>query len=146
MERENSINITAENPAEMEQVAIRLLAHAGQRRCFLLYGEIGAGKTTLVKAICRQLGVEQAATSPTFSLVNEYTYPAEGKQAVVFHIDLYRLKSLQEAIDIGIEDYLYQPAYCFIEWPELVEDIVPEDAVKIYIQISEHSGRKILFL
>lgn len=149
MEKNNSISIEIKGLEELEIVANRLLEFANDRKCFLLHGEIGAGKTTLVKAICAILGVEQAPNSPTFSLVNEYTYytySSNKGQQVIYHIDLYRLESLEEAIDIGIEDYLYSNALCFIEWPELIESMVPDDCVKIYIQISEDSGRKFIFL
>lgn len=146
MDKEKTVSIVINSLEELAKVADKLLEFAKARKCFLLYGEIGAGKTTLVKNICQQLGVQQAATSPTFSLVNEYIAEKEAGKERVYHIDLYRLKSLEEAIDIGIEDYLYSDAYCFVEWPELIESIVPEDCVKIYIQISSLSGRKFLFL
>lgn len=141
-----SLSIVIKELGELEKVAAKLLDYAGEKKCFLLHGEIGAGKTTLVKEISRLLGVEQAPNSPTFSLVNEYTYESKGKQGLIYHIDLYRLDSLEEVIDIGIEDYLYSGAYCFIEWPELIESILPEEVIKINIEISEDSSRKFIFL
>ncbi|MFT4664546.1 MAG: tRNA threonylcarbamoyladenosine biosynthesis protein TsaE [Polaribacter sp.] len=146
MDRNKTVTITIKDLEELDQVAAQLFDFAGESTCFLLYGEIGAGKTTLVKKICSILGVKEAANSPTFSLVNEYTYKANGKRKLIYHIDLYRLDSLDEAIDIGIEDYLYANAYCFVEWPELVEPIVPEDCVKIKIELSDDSTRKFIFL
>ena len=146
MNQNKTNSITINTLEELDKVAVQLLDFAGERKCFLLYGEIGAGKTTFVQRICALLGVKEATNSPTFSLVNEYSYESNGKQALIYHIDLYRLDSLEEAIDIGIEDYLYSDAHCFVEWPELVESIVPEDCVKIKIEISEDSTRKFIFL
>lgn len=125
-----------------------LLADAlGLRRKVLLYGSLGAGKTALVQAFCRWLGVEEGATSPTFSLVNEYTYlNSEGGPALFHHLDLYRLKSEKEALDIGIEELLDDPWYCFIEWPQLVESLAPDDAAKIHIDILSETSRRLLIL
>ncbi len=132
---------------EFDAVAERLLAFAGERRKFAFYGEIGAGKTTFIQAVCRRLGVREAVVSPTFSLVNEYSYLDEsGAEQFVYHLDLYRLKNIQEALDIGIEDMLYDEHYCLLEWPGVVEEILPEDAVRIKLEIVEHSTRKIVFL
>lgn len=129
-------------------VAAQLLQTAGTRRKWLFKGDLGTGKTTLIQALCRQLGVEQPVTSPTFALVNEYTYrdAESGADMLIHHLDLYRLKNLEEAIDIGIEDYLYDPYYCFVEWPELIESILPPDTFEISLSIIEHSCRKILYL
>jgi len=93
------------------------------------------------------MGVREAVVSPTFSLVNEYSYPdASGVEQLVYHLDLYRLKDVQEALDIGIEDMLYDDHYCLLEWPELVEDLLPDEVVRIKLEIVEHSTRKIVFL
>ncbi len=146
MDQKKTATIAIKDLEELDQVVAQLFDFAGESTCFLLYGEIGAGKTTLVKRICSILGVKEAANSPTFSLVNEYTYEADGKQKLIYHIDLYRLDSLEEALDIGIEDYLYANGYCFVEWPELVGPIVPEDCVKIKIELSDDSTRKFIFL
>jgi tRNA threonylcarbamoyladenosine biosynthesis protein TsaE len=137
----------AVNAAEMRLIAQQILTLNGQRRKFALIGNVGAGKTTLVQHFCHLLGVEGAVTSPTFALVNEYPLKMNGgKQGVVNHLDLYRLKSLEEALEIGIEDYLYNEDFCFIEWPELIESLLPEDIIRIEIEIMEESGRKVLFL
>jgi tRNA threonylcarbamoyladenosine biosynthesis protein TsaE len=137
----------AVDAAEMRLIAQQILTLNGQRRKFALIGNVGAGKTTLVQHFCHLLGVEGAVTSPTFALVNEYPFITnEGKQGVVNHLDLYRLKSLEEALEIGIEDYLYNEDFCFIEWPELIESLLPEDIIRIEIEIMEESGRKVLFL
>lgn len=132
---------------ELDLVAQELLAFAGERRKFAFYGEIGAGKTTLIQAICKQLGVREGVVSPTFALVNEYTFQDKnGATQLMYHLDLYRLKNVQEALDIGIEDMLYDEYYCFMEWPELIEDLLPEDALRIKMEALKNSTRKIVFL
>ena len=134
--------------ADWDSVAASLLEYAGSVRKFVLQGEIGAGKTTLVQAFARQLGVNQAVTSPTFSLLNEYSYsdPNSGRQKKVYHLDLYRLKNTEEALDIGIQDYLNNDAYCFIEWPELIQSLLYMDLIVIKIMVNQDTTRKILFL
>ena len=124
-----------------------LLAHAEGKRKIMLYGDMGAGKTTFTKVFCQHFGVDGATSSPTFSLVNEYFYADnEGQQKVIHHLDLYRLKNVEEAMDIGIEDYLYDENYCLIEWPHIIEPIMPEDVLKISIELIENSMRKIVIL
>lgn len=127
---------------ELEEAAECLLDRAAGRRIFAFFGEIGAGKTTFIQALCRRLGVRDEVTSPTFALVNEY----ESDAGRIFHLDLYRLTDLEEALAIGIEELLDSGAYCLIEWPELIEALLPEDSVRINIEIVENSTRKILFL
>ncbi len=133
--------------AELE-AAIPAIADAlGARRKVALYGSLGAGKTTLVQAFCRWLGVEEPTTSPTFSLINEYGFhDRQGYPALVHHLDLYRLNTVQEALDIGVEDLLYDPWYCFIEWPQLIEPLLPEDAAKIQLDILSETARRLLIL
>lgn len=116
-----------------------LFAEAGDRKIWLLSGDLGAGKTTLVKAIMNYLGSEDMVTSPTFSLVNEYLY--EGGKA--YHIDLYRLKSQEEAIHIGLEEYLDSGHYCFIEWPDNYGSLFDESSFKIRIETLDMKKRKI---
>lgn len=128
---------------ELNQAAVQLLEFAGARKKMAFYAEIGAGKTTFIQALCKQLGVVERVTSPTFSLVNEYS---PGKNKLIYHIDLYRLNSFQEALDIGIEDYLYGPEYTFLEWPDIIETLLPEQVIRIKIKILDNSTRKILFL
>ncbi|MEN0051775.1 MAG: tRNA (adenosine(37)-N6)-threonylcarbamoyltransferase complex ATPase subunit type 1 TsaE [Bacteroidota bacterium] len=129
--------------AELPRIAQQLFTYAKAKKIITFTGEIGAGKTTLIQQICQQLGVEEAVTSPTFSIVNEYT---NAQEDLIFHIDLYRLKSEEEAINIGIEEYLDQADYCFIEWPQIIEDLLPDEVVRISIETLEDSKRKIVFL
>ncbi len=128
-----------------------LLVQAEGKRKIMLYGEMGAGKTTFTKVFCQYFGVDSATTSsPTFSLVNEYFYEnrgnTEGGQKVIHHLDLYRLKNVEEAMDMGIEDYLYDDNYCLIEWPQIIESIMPEDVLKISIELMSDLTRKIVVL
>lgn len=142
------MEIIVKSPEELTQLAQTLLEYAGGRKKFFLYGEIGAGKTTFVKALCALLGVEDNVTSPTFSLINEYEYKSskKGDTGIIYHLDLYRLEHLQEAIDIGIEDILYDNHLCLVEWPELIETLAPNNIVKINIEILDNSSRKVIFL
>ncbi len=135
-----------QNVEQLESLVPVLLKFAGDRKKIFFTGEIGAGKTTFIQSICRYLGVEGRITSPTFSLINEYAYSVDGEEKNLYHMDLYRLKTLEEALDIGIVEYLEGPSFCLIEWPEIIEDLWPEEHVKINIEILEDSKRKILFL
>ena len=119
------------------------IQNIGEHKVFAFYGKMGAGKTTFVKAICEELGVEDVITSPTFAIVNEYeTSP---KPQSIFHFDFYRIKRLEEVYDMGYEDYFYSGALCFIEWPELIEDLLPEDAVKVTITENADGTRSVTF-
>lgn len=142
------VEIYVDTPAELDQAVRKLLDFAGKRRTFAFSGDIGAGKTTFIQAFCRRFGVEEAVTSPTFSLVNEYIYRdgETGEEGRILHLDLYRLEDLEEALDIGIEEILDSDAYKLIEWPALIEPLLPEGTVRINIEIVENSRRKILFL
>ncbi|MGB1216543.1 MAG: tRNA (adenosine(37)-N6)-threonylcarbamoyltransferase complex ATPase subunit type 1 TsaE [Saprospiraceae bacterium] len=128
---------------EVERVATGLLNRFAEIRVFTLTGELGAGKTTLVKAICGILGVEDLVSSPTFSIINEYKTKEDD---FVYHADLYRLKDEMEALGIGIEDYLDSGNYMFIEWAEVIEHLLPKEVVHIHIKNIDDKTRKILFL
>lgn len=145
--KKNLLEFLINNLAELDaQIPVLAEALAGRRK-IALYGNLGAGKTTLVQAFCRWLGVEESPTSPTFSLINEYGYrDAADQPALVHHLDLYRLNSLQEALDIGIEEILDDPWYCFMEWPQLVEPLLPDDAAKIQLEILSETARRLLIL
>jgi tRNA threonylcarbamoyladenosine biosynthesis protein TsaE len=125
----------------INEAAQTFVENIGDHTVFAFYGKMGAGKTTFIKAVCEVLGVTDVITSPTFAIVNEYT--AKGEP--VYHFDFYRIKKLEEVYDMGFEDYFYSGALCLIEWPELIEEILPEDAVKVSIQEKEDGSRAILF-
>jgi tRNA threonylcarbamoyladenosine biosynthesis protein TsaE len=126
--------------ADLKEVAKALLDQAGEKLIWCFYGEMGAGKTTLIKAICQELGVLDAMSSPTFSIVNEYL---DDMGASIYHFDFYRLKEENEALDIGIEDYFYSDSYCFIEWPEKIPSLIPEGHLKININLVDEKTRSI---
>ncbi|SRX73843.1 tRNA (adenosine(37)-N6)-threonylcarbamoyltransferase complex ATPase subunit type 1 TsaE [Aequorivita antarctica] len=125
---------------EISEVAEQILT-ASASNIFLLYGEMGVGKTTLIKEIVRQLGVLELSGSPSFSIVNEY----EAKDGVVYHFDFYRITNIEEAYDIGVEDYFYSGNFIFIEWPEKIIELLPESANSIYI-IKNNNGSRTLKL
>ena len=132
---------------DLKTVVEQLEAFAPKTKIFFLEGELGAGKTTFVKKFCEEKGIEDLVSSPTFSLVNEYQKSDDdGNTLRVFHLDLYRLKNTEEALEMGIEEYLYSGDYCFIEWPGVIESISPDDVVRIQIEMLEDSSRKFLFL
>ncbi|MCQ2051127.1 MAG: tRNA (adenosine(37)-N6)-threonylcarbamoyltransferase complex ATPase subunit type 1 TsaE [Bacteroidaceae bacterium] len=112
------------------------------RNIFAFYGSMGAGKTTFIKAVCSQLGVEDEVTSPTFAIVNEYTSPVAGS---IYHFDFYRVKKMSEAYDMGYEEYFYSDSICFIEWPELIEELLPQETVKVSIEETENGSRVVKF-
>lgn len=124
----------------IRETARVLLEHFPDERVFAFYGAMGAGKTTLIKAVCRELGSKDNITSPTFALINEYS---TGDQAVIYHFDFYRIKKLEEAYDLGYEDYIYSGNYCFIEWPEMIESLLPEGIVEVRIRETEKEARLI---
>jgi len=128
------------SPDDLPKVAGELLKAYPEERIFAMYGQMGAGKTTFIKAFCAYLGVTETVNSPTFALVNQYMAP-EGES--VFHFDFYRIKKLEEVMDIGYEDYFYSGSFCLIEWPEMVEELLPQGAVKVKIEEEEESGRRI---
>ena len=148
--------ISVKTISELPEVAKQILSFANDKRIFCFYGELGAGKTTLIKEICKELGVTEGASSPTFSIVNEYNYPTPrspqrgesqhtlpnssplgGLGGVIYHFDLYRLKNDSEIYDIGYEEYLFSGNYCFIEWPEKIEHLLASDFVKVRIQTED---------
>lgn len=131
MEAITELEYSCSNISQLPEIAGKLIRDAGSARIFLIYGEMGAGKTTLVKEICSVLGVEDVVTSPTFTIVNEYSTP---KGIIVYHFDFYRIKSETEAYDLGYENYFYSGNYCFIEWPEKIPSLLPDKAAKVMIQ------------
>ena len=125
------MKIFIEDLSKIHEPAREFVANMGESTVFAFYGKMGAGKTTFIKAVCEELGVEDVITSPTFSIVNEYRSATTDE--LIYHFDFYRIKKIEEVYDMGYEDYFYSGALCFIEWPELVEELLPEDAVKVEI-------------
>lgn len=125
---------------EIRTAAKQFIDNIGNRTIFAFYGKMGAGKTTIIKAICEELGVEDVITSPTFAIVNEYT---TGEGDPLYHFDFYRIKKLDEFFDMGGEDYFNSGSLCFIEWPELIEDVMPEDTVNVTIE-EQPDGSRVL--
>jgi len=128
---------------DIDRAAKTFVEHIGDRTVFAFYGKMGAGKTTFIKAVCEQIGVEEVITSPTFAIVNEYHSAVF--DAPVYHFDFYRIKKTEEVYDLGYEEYLYCGALCFIEWPELIDDLLPENAVKVSIDSDALGHRTITF-
>jgi len=126
----------------IQEAAKEFVAQMGDNKVFAFYGKMGAGKTTFIKAICEELGVEDVVNSPTFAIVNEYT---DGEGEPIFHFDFYRIKKESEAYDIGFEEYVYSGHLCFMEWPELIEDLLPEDTVRVSIEEMEDGSREVKF-
>jgi tRNA threonylcarbamoyladenosine biosynthesis protein TsaE len=135
------------SPSDLPSAARDFIASIGDRRIFAFYGKMGAGKTTFITTVCRELGVTEPVTSPTFAIVNEYhsnvqacslepskALPPMVGEGIIYHFDFYRIRRLEEAYDIGFDDYLDSGALCFIEWPELIEDLLPDTTVRVTIE------------
>lgn len=134
-----SMIINVSSLQELPQAALQLIEFAAGEKVFIFQGDMGAGKTTFIKAIGEALGIEEAITSPTFAIVNEYK--SAGKK--LYHFDFYRLKTPTEALDMGAEEYFYSGNYCFIEWPEKIPDMLPQHYVSINIEVSGDGARQI---
>ena len=132
------MEIKIDSLERIHDAAQEFIAAMGDNTVFAFYGKMGAGKTTFIKAVCECLGVEDVINSPTFAIVNEYR--SESGE-LIYHFDFYRIKKLEEVYDMGYEDYFYSGALCFIEWPELVEELLPENAVKVCIEEDENGTR-----
>ena len=135
------MEIKIQDLEHINEAAKVFVEHIGDHTVFAFYGKMGAGKTTFIKAICEALGVTDVITSPTFAIVNEYT----AQDGPVYHFDFYRIKKLEEVYDMGFEDYFYSGALCLIEWPELIEEVLPEDAVKVSITENADGSRTVDF-
>ena len=134
-----------------EVAATDILEKCGDRRVFAFNGNMGAGKTTFIKCLCEAMGTEDVVNSPTFAIVNVYEVESigdeamrlKGEKAEVYHFDCYRIKDLREAMDMGTEEYLYSGNYCFIEWAEMIEPLLPEDLVTVEIEVMENGDREL---
>lgn len=124
----------------LHSVAEKLIEQFPGHRIFAFYGKMGAGKTTFIQSVCQVLGTNDNVTSPTFALINEYKTI---DQKSIFHFDFYRIKELEEAFDLGYEDYLYSGDYCLIEWPEMIEPLLPANIVKVKIEVMDDGARNI---
>jgi tRNA threonylcarbamoyladenosine biosynthesis protein TsaE len=136
------MEIIIKNKRQLHSAVKKLLDQTKGKRIYAFYGAMGAGKTTIIKALCEFLGAADLVSSPTFTLVNEYR--TTGGESL-YHIDFYRIKKHDEVFDFGIEEYLTGEKYCFMEWPELVEDILPEETVRVRISVGENKERTLSF-
>lgn len=123
---------------DIDRAAAAFLGEIGEARLVAFYAPLGAGKTTFTAALCRQLEVSEVVCSPTFTIVNEY---CTSSGEMIYHFDFYRIRTLQEAVDIGLDDYLYSGCLCLMEWPENVEELLPEETLKVRISVDEDLGR-----
>ena len=135
------MEITLSSLDDLAKAAESFLKDMQDKRVFAFYGNMGAGKTTFIKALCEAMGVEDEVNSPTFALVNEYYIPKTDRH--VYHFDFYRINKEEEVYDIGYEDYFYSDSYCFIEWPELVENLLLEETVRVHIAVHPDKTRTI---
>ncbi len=136
------MEIKIESLDTIHEAAKLFINNIGNNKVFAFYGKMGVGKTTFTKAICEVLGVQDVITSPTFAIVNEYT---DGNGNPIYHFDFYRIKKLEEVYDMGYEDYFYSGNLCLLEWPELIEEILPENAVKVHIEEQPDGTRIVSF-
>jgi len=138
----SSFSHTAHSVNELAAISKAMISEMGDERIFALEGKMGAGKTTLIKSICKVLGVEDVVSSPTFSLVNVYN-DKDGNN--IYHFDFYRIKKLEEVFDIGYEEYFYSGDYCLIEWPEMVKQVMPDSYVLVSIEVDDNENRLISY-
>lgn len=135
------MQILIKNKHHLKAAAKKFLEFTGNNKIFAVYGSMGAGKTTFIKAVCEAMGTPDIVSSPTFTLVNEYR---SAKGETVYHIDFYRIKKRDEVFDFGIEEYLSSGSFCFMEWPELIEEILPPETVKVRINVGENEERIVI--
>ena len=136
--RKHVMNIEIKHKKELQSAAERLIDYADGRRIFAFYGSLGAGKTTIIKALCKILGASDLVSSPSFTIVNEYL-TANGES--LYHIDFYRINKKEEAYDFGVEEYLSAGSYCFIEWPGIIDDLLPSGTIRIRITVGNGEER-----
>ncbi len=132
------MQIHIHRPGDLTTAAAQFARIMPGHTIFAFYGAMGAGKTTFIKALCRQLGVTDTVASPSFAIVNEYALPNGGS---IYHFDFYRIRRLDEVYDIGYEDYFYSGRICLLEWPELIEELLPRDTLRIHINVNPDNSR-----
>lgn len=136
------MRILIKDKKHLPAAAKKILDYTSGKRIIAFYGSLGAGKTTIIKAVCTSLGAADIVSSPTFTLVNEYrTRTGES----LYHIDFYRIRKEEEVFDFGIEEYFSSGSYCFLEWPELIEDLLPPETARIRIEVGDHEERTLIF-
>lgn len=134
-------SILIQNESQLDAAASKFVSIMDESKVYAFYGEMGVGKTTFIKAICRILDVSDNVSSPTFALVYEYY---SNKRGPIYHFDLYRIKDLEELYDMGYEDYFYSGNLCFIEWPELAEELLPKGTIKVRLEKNPDGSRSVL--
>jgi len=146
------MQIRIDDISQIRGAARQFIEQIGEHCVFAFYGKMGAGKTTFIKAVCEELGVTDVITSPTFAIVNEYEASSQNTSLTshpspltsqIYHFDFYRIKRIEEVYDMGYEDYFYSGALCFIEWPELIEELLPDDAVRVNI-VEQPDGSRLV--
>jgi len=130
--------------SQIPELCSAMLRFSEGRKVFAFRGEMGSGKTTIIKQLCSELGSEDSFSSPSYSIVNEYLILPSGER--IYHIDLYRLKSIEEAMAIGMEEYINGQYYCFIEWPELIESLLPDDVINVFIKPEDNMRKLSIFM
>lgn len=128
---------------ELKYFAEQFWKHAGEAKLFAFHGQMGAGKTTIINALCQCKGTKDATASPTFSIINEYNFNDDGEQKKIYHIDLYRLKNDEEIVRAGVEDCMYSGSVCMVEWAEKAPDLFDEKAVHIFIEPVTENERRV---
>ena len=136
----NTLSFASVTRELLDHIAHDIVTNLTESKIILFYGEMGAGKTTLIKEICKQMGVVDTMSSPTFSVVNEY-HTSDNK--IIYHFDLYRIKNIEECFDLGMEEYVYSGNYCFIEWPEIALPLLPEKYYSLQIKTEKDNTRSI---
>lgn len=136
------ITIEINNIKDLQEAAKMFLGYFSKPEVFAFYGEMGAGKTSFIQSVCKELNVLDTVTSPTFSLVNEYISSQHG---TLYHFDFYRIQNIREVFDLGYEEYFFQDQYCFIEWPEKVESLLPGSTIKVYLEVMSQGKRRLSF-
>lgn len=134
------MNIKIGSLDKIDEAALEFIRAMGDNTVFAFHGDMGAGKTTFIKAICENLGVSDTINSPTFAIVNEYR---SDSGELIYHFDFYRINKIEEVFDFGYEDYFYSGSLCFIEWPEKVDTLLPKDTVNVYVKVQEDGSREV---